>query len=46
MAIKGCEWARFVVWTFVEEISFDKLAWDTDNFLKLQSFYVNANFRN
>ena len=50
MAIKGCEWAQFVVWTeaandnlFVEEISFDKLAWDIDIFLSCSHFMIWTN---
>ena len=46
MAIMGCKWCHFVVWTemdiFVEEISFDERLWHDTVFPKLQSFYLNV----
>ena len=45
MAIMGCKWCHFVVWTevdiFVEEIAFDERLWSDIVFPKLQSFYLN-----
>ena len=46
MAIMGCKWCHFVVWTevdiFVEEIAFDERLWRDTVFPKLQSFYLNV----
>ena len=46
MAIMGCKWCHFVVWTevdiFVEEIAFDERLWSNIVFPKLQSFYLNV----
>ena len=45
MAIMGCKWCHFVVWTevdiFVEEIPFDERLWSDIVFPKWQNFYLN-----
>ena len=49
MAIKGCTWAHFVVWTaaktdniFIQEIMFDEQLWSEEILPTLKTFYLNA----
>ncbi len=49
MAIKGCTWAHFVVWTaaktdniFIQEIKFDDQLWSEEILLTLKTFHLNA----
>ena len=49
MAIKGCTWAHFVVWTaaktdniFIQEIKFDEQLWSEEILSTLKTFYLNA----